>query len=81
MIEGLRTGVESRGHMQELVGRSLHNCLVLWIGAISSSLSFPCFDVVYYITRPCCLGFAGQFCLSHCSLATSTGRNRDPIKG
>lgn len=48
---------------------------------IFASLLYLCFDVAYYVTKPCCLSFAGRFFLSHCCDANSTRKKWVSHKG
>lgn len=48
---------------------------------IFEPLLYLCFDVVYYTTRPHCLSFAGQFCLSHSVVPDSTRKKWESHKG
>ena len=79
MIEGSGMGVERRGYMQELVGRSLHNCLVLWIDAISLSLFFAFALMLYFIEQgSAALALQDGFASAIVLLPTQLERNRIP---
>lgn len=67
--------------MQELFRRSLKLFHSLNRLKIFDPLLYRCFDVTYYMTKPCCLSFAGKFFLSHCCHANSTRKKWVSHKG